>query len=46
VTIFQQDLLRTVEVTLIEPICNQFELVQITNASPNQELNLRLWLSN
>jgi predicted metalloprotease with PDZ domain len=46
VTIFQQDLLRTVEVTLQEPICSHFELVQITNASPNQELNLRLWLNN
>jgi len=45
VTIFQQDLLRTVEVTLQEPIYNQFELVQIAKASPNQELNLRLWLS-
>jgi predicted metalloprotease with PDZ domain len=45
VTIFHQDLLRTVEVTLQEPICNQFELVQIANASPNQELNLKLWLS-
>ena len=44
VTIFHQDLLRTVEVTLQEPIYNQFELVQIDNASPNQELNLRLWL--
>jgi len=46
VTIFQQDLLRTVEVTLQEPISNHFELVQITNALPNQELNLRLWLHN
>ena len=46
VTIFQQDLLRTVEVTLQEPICSQFELVQIPNASPNQELNLRLWLNS
>jgi predicted metalloprotease with PDZ domain len=45
VTIFHQDLLHTVEVTLQEPVCNQFELVQIDNASPNQELNLRLWLS-
>ncbi len=45
VTIFHQDLLRTVEVTLQEPICNQFELVQVANASANQELNMRLWLS-
>lgn len=45
VTIFQQDLLRTVEVTLQEPIYNHFELLQINNASPSQELNLRLWLS-
>lgn len=45
VTIFQQDLLRTVEVTLQEPIYSQFELVQLAKASPNQELNLRLWLS-
>jgi predicted metalloprotease with PDZ domain len=44
VTIFQQDLLKMVEVTLQEPISNHFELVQIPNASPNQELNLRLWL--
>jgi predicted metalloprotease with PDZ domain len=44
-TTFQQDLLHTVEVTLQEPICNHFDLVQITNPSPNQELNLRLWLS-
>jgi predicted metalloprotease with PDZ domain len=46
VTIFQQDLLRTVQVTLQEPIYNQFELVQLAKASPNQELNLRLWLSS
>jgi len=45
VTTFQQDLLHTVEVTLQDPICNHFDLVQITNPSPNQELNLRLWLS-
>ncbi|NUN64042.1 M61 family metallopeptidase [Pseudanabaena biceps] len=45
ITIFQQDLLRTVEVTLQEPIYNHFELLQINNASPSQELNLRLWLS-
>jgi predicted metalloprotease with PDZ domain len=45
VTTFQQDLLQTVEVTLQAPICNHFDLVQITNPSPNQELNLRLWLS-
>jgi predicted metalloprotease with PDZ domain len=45
VTIFHQDLLRTVEVTLQEPICNQFELVQVANASANQEINMRLWLS-
>lgn len=45
VTIFQQDLLRTVEVTLQEPICSQFELVQLAKASLVQELNLRLWLS-
>jgi predicted metalloprotease with PDZ domain len=45
VTIFQQDLLRTVEITLQEPICNQFELNQIAKTSPNQELNLRLWLN-
>ena len=44
-TIFQQDLLKTVEVLLQEPITNHFELVQIPNASPNQELNLRLWLN-
>ncbi|MEA5476875.1 M61 family metallopeptidase [Pseudanabaena galeata UHCC 0370] len=45
VTTFQQDLLHTVEVTVQDPICNHFDLVQITNPSPNQELNLRLWLS-
>ncbi|OYQ67213.1 peptidase M61 [Pseudanabaena sp. SR411] len=45
VTTFQQDLLHTVEVTLQDPVCNHFDLVQITNPSPNQELNLKLWLS-
>jgi predicted metalloprotease with PDZ domain len=45
VTIFQQDLLRTVEVTLQEPIASHFEIAQIPNASPSQELNLRLWLT-
>ena len=45
VTIFQQDLLKTVEVILQPPISNHFELVQNPNASANQELNLRLWLS-
>lgn len=45
VTVFQQDLLRTVEVILQEPVNNHFELIQSPNASPNQELNLRLWLN-
>jgi predicted metalloprotease with PDZ domain len=45
VTIFQHDLLRNVEVILEEPICNHFDLVQIPHASPNQESNLKLWLS-
>ncbi|OIP69532.1 MAG: peptidase M61 [Oscillatoriales cyanobacterium CG2_30_44_21] len=45
VTIFHQDLLKTVKVTLQEPINNHFELVQIANASPNQELNLQMWLN-
>ena len=44
-TIFQHDLLRTVEVILEEPICHHFEIIQSRNASPNQELNLRLWLT-
>ncbi|PZO42718.1 MAG: peptidase M61 [Pseudanabaena frigida] len=44
-TIFQQDILRTVEVILQKPIDSHFEVVQIPNASPNQELNLRLWLT-
>jgi len=45
VTLFQQDILRTVRVTLQSPISNQFELVQIAKASPKQELNLKLWLN-
>lgn len=45
VTIFQQDLLKTVKVTLQEPIASHFELAQITNASPNQEINLQMWLN-
>ena len=45
VTIFQQDVLQTVEVLLQEPIYNHFELVQIPHTSSNQELNLRLWLA-
>ncbi|MDX2255269.1 MAG: PDZ domain-containing protein [Pseudanabaenaceae cyanobacterium bins.39] len=45
-TIFQQDLLRTIEVILREPIANHFEVVQVDRASPQQELNLRLWLQN
>ena len=45
-TIFQQDLLKTVEVILQEPITNHFEITQIANASANQELNLRMWLSS
>ncbi len=44
-TIFQQDLLKTVEVILQEPINNYFELVQSSHASASQELNLSLWLS-
>ncbi len=44
-TIFQQDLLKTVEVILQPPICNHFEVAQSANASPNQERNLRLWLN-
>ena len=44
-TIFQQDLLKTVEVILQQPIYNHFELTQSANASANQELNLRLWLN-
>jgi predicted metalloprotease with PDZ domain len=43
-TLFQQDLLKTVEVILQEPITNHFEITQIANASANQELNLRMWL--
>jgi len=45
VTLFHQDLLRTVKLTLQEPVPSQFELVQISNASPNQEVNLRSWLN-
>ncbi|PZU95304.1 MAG: peptidase M61 [Pseudanabaena sp.] len=45
VTIFQQDLLKTLKVTLQEPIISHFELVQMANASPNQELNLQMWLN-
>jgi predicted metalloprotease with PDZ domain len=44
-TLFQQDILRTVTVTLQEPIANHFEVVQIERASPQQELNLQLWLA-
>ena len=44
-TIFQQDLLKTVEVILQEPISNHFELVQGSHTSASQELNLRFWLS-
>jgi len=45
VTIFQQDLLKTVEIVLREPVYSHFELVQISNASPVQETNLKLWLN-
>jgi predicted metalloprotease with PDZ domain len=45
ITIFQQDLLRTVEVVLKEPIYTHFDLVQISKASAIQETNLKLWLS-
>jgi len=45
-TIFQQDLLKTVAVVLQEPITNHFEIMQINNASANQELNLRMWLGS
>lgn len=45
VTLFHQDLLRTVALLLQEPVPSQFELVQIANASPNQEVNLRSWLN-
>jgi len=44
-TIFHQDLLKTVEVVLQEPIYTHFDLVQLPNASPSQETNLKLWLS-
>ena len=44
-TIFQQDLLKTVEVILQEPINSHFELIQSSHTSASQELNLRLWLS-
>lgn len=43
-TIFQQDLLKTVEVILQEPVYTHFELVQISKALPSQETNLKLWL--
>ncbi len=44
-TLFQQDLLKTVQVKLQEPVASQFELVQVANASPSQELNLKVWLN-
>lgn len=44
-TIFHQDLLKTVEVVLQEPIYTHFDIVQLPNASPSQETNLKLWLS-
>ncbi len=44
-TIFQQDLLKTVEIIVQEPVYTHFELVQIAKASPVQETNLKLWLN-
>ena len=45
VAIFQQDLLRHVQMTLQEPIANHFEVTQVSQASPSQEMNLQLWLN-
>lgn len=45
IAIFQQDLLRHVQMTLQEPIATHFEVVQISQASPSQEMNLQLWLN-
>ncbi len=45
VAIFQQDLLRHVQMTLQEPIASHFEVVQVNQASPSQEMNLQLWLN-
>ena len=44
-TIFQQDLLKTVEVVLREPIYTHFDLVKISKASAIQEANLKSWLN-
>ena len=44
-TVFQQDLLKTLQVKLREPVATHFELVQVANASPSQELNLKVWLN-
>jgi len=44
-TIFQQDLLKTVEVVLQEPTYTHFDLVKISKASVSQAANLKAWLN-